>query len=194
MNPRITLCACFITLALAWAVAPAAAQDVPSVSASELRELCDRGRCRRDVTTQVRLADGQIQEERITEHRPAILRHSLSLMLGEHLEAVADFNDGQFIGWRETERRESSRNVVLNLKLDQTESDGSVSVEIRNNGRQPVKLNLFVRTAGSPQGEYTSSCPIIAGGTAYEYWSRPIVELIVGEAMLVSNDGALQCN
>ncbi len=189
-----TITACFITLVLSWAAAPAAAQDVPSVDASELRGLCDRGLCRRDITTQVRLPNGQVQEERITEHRPAILRPSVSVMLGEQLEAVADFDDGKFVGWRAPERRESSRNIVLNLKLEQTESDGSVSVELRNNGRQPVKLNLFVRTAGSAQGEYTSSCPIIAGGTAYEYWSRPIVELIVGEAILVSDDGALQCN
>lgn len=170
------------------------AQNAPPLDARELRELCDRGRCRTDVVTQIRLADGEIQEERITEHRPAILANSLSIMLGEQLQAVADFNDGVFRRWREPERREPSRNAVLDFKLAQTESDGSVSLEVRNNGRDPVKLNLFVRAAGAAQGEYTSSCPVIAGGSVYEYWSRPIIEVIVGDAILITDNGALQCN
>lgn len=193
MNLR-TVIICLVTLVLAWAGAPAAAQDAPSLEAWELRELCDRGQCRSDVVTQVRLANGQIQEERIAEHRPAIVPHSVSIMLGEELQVVADFDDGVFQRWRAPERREPSRNTVLDLTLGQTESDGSISLEVRNNGREPVKLNLFIRTAGSTQAEYTSSCPVIAGGSVYEYWSRPIVELIVGDATLVSDDGALQCN
>ena len=185
---------CIVTLVVAWAAAPVAAQEAPSLEPWELRELCDRGQCRSEVLTRIRLANGQVQEERITEHRPAILSHSVSLMLGENFQAVADFDDGVFRRWRAPERRESSRNTVLDLKLEQTDSDGSISLEVRNNGREPVKLNLFIRTAGSTQAEYTSSCPVIAGGSVYEYWSRPIVEVIVGEASLVSDDGALQCN
>lgn len=189
-----TVIICLVTLFVAWAAAPVAAQEAPSLEAWELRELCDRGECRVDVVTRVRLANGQIQEERIAEHRPPIVSHSISLMLGEAMQAVADFDDGVFQRWRAPERRESSRNTVLDFKLGQTESDGSISLEVRNNGREPVKLNLYIRTAGSTQAEYTSSCPVISGGSVYEYWSRPIVEVIVGEAALVSDDGALQCN
>lgn len=184
----------FQFLALAWVAGAALAQELPVVDEGELRELCLRGECRFDVVTSVRLADGQVQEERITQHRPAILANSLSIMLGEELQAVADFDNNQFIRWRAAERREPSRNAVLDFKLTQTESDGSISLEVRNNGREPVKLNLFTRAPGAAGAEYTSSCPVIAGGSVYEYWSRPVVEVIVGEAVLVTDDGALQCN
>lgn len=172
---------------------PLSAQQLPEVDERMLREMCLRGECRFDVVTRVRLADGQTQEERIPQYRPAILPNSLSIMLGEELQAVADFDDNVFRRWRAPERRESSRNAVLDFKLAQT-SDGSIALEVRNNGREPIKLNLFIRAPGAMAGEYTSSCPVIAGGSVFEYWSRAVAELIVGEAVLVTDAGALQCN
>lgn len=170
------------------------AQDEPPAAPADLEAYCESASCRQNMVVRVRLADGRIQEETAPLYRPAVTRQSVSVLLGEDIRAVPEFDDGTFLGWREAERRESSRNTVLTFKVTQMESDGSISAAISNNGDDPVKLRLYIRTPGSAQGEYTSSCPVVAGGTVYEYWSRPVVEVIVREASLLTDDSALMCD
>jgi hypothetical protein len=167
-------------------------QDLPPADGPALEEYCRNAPCRRDVVTQLRLADGRIQEESKPLHRPALTRGSLSIMLGEELVAVPDFQDEQFRGWRQPERREPSRNPVLTFRVVQ-ESDTSVSASISNSGPDPIKLRMYVRSPGASDGEYTSSCPVLSGGTVYEYWNRPVVEVIVVEAIVLEDD-ALLCD
>lgn len=178
----------------AWLLlAPAAsAQNLPPADGPELESYCRSTECRRDVVTQVRLLDGRIQEESKPLHRPAITRSSISVLLGEELQAVPEFDGQIFLGWRAPERRESSRTPVLTFKLNQ-ESDGSISVGISNVGPDPVKLRMYIRTPGAREGEYTSSCPVLAGGAVFEYWSRPVIEVIIQEAALL-RDAALLCD
>lgn len=170
----------------------ASAQNLPPADGPELEQYCRTAQCRRDVVTQVRLVDGRIQEESKPLHRPAITRGSISIMLGEELQAVPDFDGETFLGWRSPERRESSRTPVLTFKLAQ-ENDGSISAAISNVGRDPVKLRMYIRTPGAREGEYTSSCPVLAGGAVFEYWTRPVIEVIVQEAVLL-RDAALLCD
>lgn len=178
----------------AWWPPPAAAQGQVPTAMPELERYCQQAPCRRDVAVAVRLADGRVQEESRPMYRPAIARDSLSVLLGEELEAVAEFDGGQFLGWRETRRRESSRTPVLSFRLSQAEGDPSVSLQVSNAGGEPVKLRLFTRTPGAVTGDYTSSCPVIAGGTVFEYWSQPVIEVIVTDAILLGDDGALLCD
>jgi hypothetical protein len=175
------------------AVDTPAQTDLPT-SPADLAAYCQRQPCRKDAVVQVRLPDGRVQEERSTLYRPAVTRGSVSIPLGEELRVVPDFDDLDFQGWRAAERRESARTPVLTFKMTQSTSDGSVSIGISNSGREPVKLRLSIRSAGAAAGEYTSSCPVPAGGTVYEYWSQPVVEVIVNEAALLSDDAALLCD
>lgn len=188
--------ACLVALMMVAAGAmhaPRGHAQAPPTDAAGLAEYCQRQPCRRDVSVRVVLADGRVQEESRPLHRPAILRESISVLLGETLDAVADFEDEQFRGWRAPARRESSRTPLLTLRLEQSAGDGSIAVAISNAGRDPVKLRLYVRTPGALEGEYTSSCPVPGGGTIYEYWDRPVIEVIVREAALLP-DAALLCD
>lgn len=171
----------------------ARAQRDPPPAAGDLAAYCQTVACRQNAVVQVRLPDGRVQEERSTLYRPAIVRNSVSVLLGEEIRAVPEFDDDQFLGWRAAERRESGRTPVLVFKVAQA-GDGSVSIGISNSGREPVKLRLSIRSAGSASAEYTSSCPVLAGGTVYEYWSEPVVEVVVREATLPTDDAALLCD
>lgn len=190
-NPILRLSCAFVLLPAATAVH---AQTEAPRTLPELESYCERAPCRKDMAVRVRLTDGRIQEESAPLYRPAVTRNSVSVLLGEEIRAVPEFDDETFLGWREAEQRESRRNIVLTFKVTQMDSDASISAAISNNGEDPVKLRLYVRTAGAPEGEYTSSCPVVAGGTVYEYWSRPIVEVIVREASLLTEDSALMCD
>ena len=170
------------------------AQPEPPPGSAELEAYCQRVACRRDHVVRVTLPDGRVQEETSALHRPAITRNSLSVFLGEEVTAAADFDDLEFLGWREARRRESPETPVLTFRISQSSTDGSVAAAITNRGRNPVKLRLHIRDAGAPAAEYTSSCPVLAGGTVYEYWSRPTVEVIVREASLLTDDTALMCD
>ncbi|MBX3725542.1 MAG: hypothetical protein KF823_06450 [Xanthomonadales bacterium] len=180
--------------ASAWLPGQTVAQGQVPTALPELERYCQQAPCRRGIAVSVRLEDGRVQEESRPLYRPAIARDSLSVLLGEELEAVAEFDGSQFLGWREPRRRESSRTPVLSFRLNQAAGDPSVSLQVSNAGGEPVKLRLFIRTPGAATGDYTSSCPVIAGGTVFEYWSQPVIEAIVTEAVLLGNDGALLCD
>jgi len=188
----------FLSAALACAVLAvdeAKAQRDPPVLPADLATYCQAVACRQNSVVQVRLPDGRIQEERSTIYRPAIVRNSVSILLGEEVRAVPEFDDDQLQGWRAAERRESARTPVLTFKLAQeTGGDLAVSLVISNSGREPVKLRLSIRTAGSASAEYTSSCPVLAGGTVYEYWTQPVVEVVVREATVPTDESALMCD
>lgn len=178
----------------AWPAGQAHGQGQVPTTLPELERYCQQAPCRRDIAVSVRLEDGRVQEESRPLYRPAIARDSLSILLGEELDAVADFDGSQFLGWREPRRRESWRTPVLSFRLSQSEGDPSVSLQVSNAGGEPVKLRLFIRTPGAATGDYTSSCPVIAGGTVFEYWSQPVIEVIVTDAVLLGDDGALLCD
>lgn len=183
-----------VPCAMLFLPALARTQSEPPVTANDLEAYCRNAPCRENMVVRVRLADGRVQEETAPLYRPAVTRQSVSVLLGEEIRAVPEFDDETFLGWREARRRESSRNLVLTFKLAQMHSDGSLSAAISNSGDDPVKLRLYIRTPGSAEGEYTSSCPVVAGGTVYEYWSRPVAEVIIREASLLTEDSALMCD
>lgn len=183
-----------LALVAAGAPAPAAAQGQVPTAMPELERYCQQAPCRRNVAIAVNLADGRVQEESRPLYRPAIARDSLSILLGEELEAVAEFDGSQFLGWREVRRRESARTPVLSFRVSQSPGDPSVALQVSNAGNQPVKLRLFIRTPGAATGDYTSSCPVIAGGSVFEYWSQPVIEVIVTDALPLGDDGALLCD
>ena len=184
----------FIAIALQVVPVTALTQDESPSALTDLQAYCENAPCRENMSVRVRLADGRIQEETAPLYRPAVTRQSVSVLLGEEIRVVPEFDDDTFLGWREAERREPRRNAVMTFKVTQIDSDGSISAAISNSGNDPIKLRLYVRTPGVVDGEYTSSCPVVAGGTVYEYWSRPIVEVIVREAFLLTDDAALMCD
>lgn len=184
-----------LILVLPWALAPAVAQEPPPTGAPEMAGFCAGvPECRRELHTPVRMADGQQMTEHLPVHRPAILPGSLSVMLGEQVEAVPEFGrGGQFRKWREARRRDSTRNLIIRFQLRQ-DNDGSIAAQIDNETGDPVKLRLFVRHLGSGEETYISSCPVAANGSIFEYWAEPVVELLVRDISLVSDDAALLCD
>lgn len=179
------LLSCFSNVVYGQGEAPAGLED--------LQAYCQNAPCRQNAVVRLRMADGRVQEETSILHRPAITRGSVSILLGEEIRVVPEFNDESFTGWRAPERRESSRNAVLTFKLAQG-GDGSISAAITNSGEEPIKLRMDIRPIGASDSEYTSSCPVVAGGTIYAYWEQPVAELIVREALLLSDDMALMCD
>jgi hypothetical protein len=171
----------------------AEAQDQTPTTFDDLQAYCESAPCRQNAVVRLRLPDGRIQEETSILHRPAITQRSVSVLLGEEVRAVPEFDDETFTGWRTPERREPSRNAILTFKLEQA-ADGSISAIISNTGDEPLKLRMDIRPIGASQGEYTSSCPVVAEGTIYAYWEQPVAELIVHDAVLLSDDMALMCD
>lgn len=183
-----------IVVFLLLAAMPLRAQDPPRAGSPEMARYCSTTTdCRRELHTPVRMADGQVMTEHLPVHRPAILADSISIMLGDEVQAVPEFSRGQFREWREVRRRDAARNAIISFQLRQ-ESDGSIAAQINNDGTEPVKLRLFVRHLGSGDETYISSCPVAANGSIFEYWPEPVVELLVREITLVNDDAALLCD
>ncbi|MCK9488919.1 MAG: hypothetical protein M0Q42_05890 [Xanthomonadales bacterium] len=183
-----------LAMAMAMMAAPALAQNPPLAGSPEMTRYCTATPdCRRQVQTSVRMADGQVMTEHLPVHRPAILADSISVLLGEEVQAVPEFSRGQFRQWREARRRDEARHTIISFELTQG-TDGSIAAQISNNGEDPVKLRLFVRLLGSGEEAYISSCPVAGNGSMFEYWSEPVVELLIREITVVNDDGALLCD
>lgn len=169
------------------------AQTIAPNDPTALASYCRGKPCRQNASVSVRLGDGNLLVEQLDLHRPKIAPGEISVLLGETVTAVPDFDRDVFGGWRESRRQERRATPVLTIKLSQG-GDGNIVAEIANTGNEPVKVRLFTRVAGSAGDTYISSCPIAGNGRVYEYWSEPVAELIAREASLVSDDAALMCD
>lgn len=196
MNLPVFLLWRLLVLAGLLVAMPAQAQRLPPdplPSSSELESICRSEPCRRNQRTQVRLADGRIQEESADLYRPQVRESSVSVLIGEEVEVAAEFRRDEFAGWRVARQRENSRTPVLRIQLAQ-EDDGSMAAAIGNTGRSAVKIDLYLRAPGSGQYEYTSTCPIPPGSTVYEYWNQAVVELQVRSLRALPDDAAHLCD
>lgn len=159
-----------------------APEPIPGLD--ELASLCTREDCRRNLVLQLRLAGGDIHQERVELYRPAIGSDSVSILVGDEVRVVPEFARNNFTNWRERRRRELPNTPILSFRLRQN-TDGTMAAALGNSGQSAVKIDLFVREPGSDRFQYRSTCPIPAGQTLFEYWDEPVLEMQVRSALIL---------
>jgi hypothetical protein len=165
-----------------------APEPIPGLD--ELASLCTREDCRRNLVLQLRLADGEIHQERVELYRPPIGSDSVSILVGDEVRVVPEFARNNFTNWRERRRRELPNTPILSFQLRQN-TDGTMAAALGNSGQSAVKIDLFVREPGNDRFQYRPTCPIPAGQTLFEYWDAPVLEMQVRSARVLPRNANL---
>ena len=180
--------ALLLALALAAPAGPAAAKSTAPADA-RLAEACKSRPCRRDVDFSLRLADGSSRRFRYPFMPPALQRMYLTVLPGETVEAVAEFKDGRFAGWRAPVAGERQPKVQLRIRLEQAK-EGGMLARVENLGSEWVKPKLFYTPSPEDsEGRPTSSCPIGPGMSGFETWPGAFFQLgIIGAELRKASD------
>lgn len=183
---------------LAAAMRPAAAGE-PAKNADEenLDTYCETSvePCRKHLRIVLRRKEGEAYDETFALLPPAVQPGMLSIHPGETVRAVAEFENGEFAGWRTPKADEPADTQILTISLEQIENDAGMRANVGTNTGPALKLRMgLVRIDGDDSAESTSSCPLAeGGGHTFEMWPYPIFVLLVADATRPAKDDGMVC-
>lgn len=155
-----------------------------------LEEFCEKEACRRNFRVVLRTESDTIDQV-IELYAPVVQGTQISLLPGDKVYVEAEFNDDMVTKLTQvSEIVNAEKTIVFDFK----QMDGKVDMmlSIKNPFEKFIKFNLdMVDFAGQPH--QTSSCPVLAGGLAFEAWPHPIPEIIVTNVMFLNDGEPLVC-
>jgi len=196
--------------------AGAVSEDIPkgqieaeAAAAHELAEACARSACRTE-SRELRLKSSAGGEWGIkTQLFPYTDKGQILLYAGETIEVefAADgkaMDKPRFLrvvapgGGQNDPVPSPDPNVTatMTLELKQMENKPDMTLIIRSTLGFMIKYDayMFVPTKDGMRSIYTSSCPIIPRGSAYETWPQEIAMLALTDFRVVSERDAGSCN
>lgn len=122
---------------------------------------------------------------------PAQSNGVVTILPGETVYMSGDFVGGKLIlpvvGF---ERPEGEH---LAFTFEQQEGEPSMMLSVKNTYDQRIKYRALMMGPESEDLYKTSSCPVIAGGGAYEMWPHPIFQLMILEARTMDESDSMVC-
>ena len=87
---------------------------------------------------------------------------------------------------------ESVLNPEKTVTFEFSETDHGTMLSVQNPFEQPIKYHInMVDFSGN--FHQTSSCPVMAGGGAFESWPHPIPQLVVSNFRFLGDDQGFTC-
>ena len=88
---------------------------------------------------------------------------------------------------------ESILNPEKTVTFEFSESEYGTMLSVQNPFEQPIKYHInMVDYSGN--FHQTSSCPVMAGGGAFESWPHPIPQLVVSNFHFLGEDQGFSCS
>jgi len=176
------------------ALATACANSNPMASETlqqlELETYCqDNPNCRRNVQISMETDSGPF-ETFLTEYWPAVGDSGISLLPGEELFVEVRIEDGIVLGFKQvTEIIDPDR--TFTFRFVQEHGIGMM-LSVQNPFDQPIKYSIdMIDFQGT--SHQTSSCPLVAGGGAFESWPHPIPEIHITNFRVLSESDGFVC-
>jgi hypothetical protein len=171
--------------------------DADEARAKALAEACARSTCRSE-SREIRLRSTTGGEWGLTTQLfPYVDDGQIILYPGETIE-VEFAADGKAMDKPRFARVVGSSAVVppkegvavFSFELKQLDGKPDMMLTIKSTLGFPVKYDAHMFTFGKdgPQSAYTSSCPIIARGAAFETWPHEIGMIVLTDFRVVSQD------
>lgn len=185
MRLSAILCSGLLT---ACAAAPPGA-DVPE---DELLTACGTvlQDCRGPHTVRLLKSDGSMHEVAFEIDVPVVQNDGfVTLYPGETVHLEAEVLGDEVVRLTSVpEVRDPDRTITLEL----SQSDGEVDMFFvaKNPFPRPLKYRMGMQVLDRDGLFATSSCPVVAEGSAYEMWPHPIFQLVLADFHLLPADTA----
>lgn len=163
------------------------AADSASPDAAEQAQACRDAACRGRTTIKLKLASGELLQRQFDWFNPVVQGTSISILPGEELFIEAEERDGFLVDLKQVERNENPAKTLV-LKFWQDPGQVDMVLAVSNPFGKHLKYRLNLMGADSDTLSPASSCPVLPGGSAYEYWPRPIIQLLLSEPRLIAGE------
>lgn len=171
---------CVATIMMAFLWTGLSSQPSAAVTAAEqaekLKELCKRTKCRPPGVIKLR-TQGRVTE---FEHAgaPYVEGNVVIVMPGDAFDIELDFStDGKLVQ-ASLPNDAPRKDHRLHIEFNQSQEDESMLLSIRNDTAATIKYKAVMGLLDGRIVE-TSSCPVMAGLSAFEVWPHPISQLIL---------------
>lgn len=179
-----------LVLILSACQSPPHPPDNTNPERSNLEQFCETHDCRRDVTLRLNTDEGRI-EEVLPLFWPAVMDDHISLLPGDALFVEAELAGATVVGFKAVDTIRHPENT-LTIRFGQMEDGMNMVLNVHNPFRQRLKYRIdLVDFAG--EAHPTSSCPVMAGGDAFEMWPHPIPEMILTDFHLLAASVDMAC-
>lgn len=188
-HKRIALTAVLLPLLIAGctntAVKPADDNELQSHRLS-LTDYCLDNSCRTNHTVRL-LTERGLLEQTLEQYWPAIMGDNLSLLPGDTLYIEAVVMNGVVSGFYQVDQIQDPDSTLV-FEFSQLD----MMLTVKNPFSQMLKFNAdMVDFQGNLHP--TSSCPVMAGGNAFEHWPHAIPELRLSNFRTLEATDSVNC-
>lgn len=198
LSPAHSLTAAGLLLLAACAGAPAGrmpADADPAIAVQQQAEteqrMCAAAGCRHDVTIRLQRRDGSRYERSFATFPPSVMGGNVMIVPGETLHIEAEVEGDRLIGLQIVETVRHPERTVTARFVQQ--DDGSMLLHLQNPFDRPLKFHMALMPLSTDRLFRSSSCPVIAGGSAYEHWPFPVFQLLLLEPRLLAESAETVC-
>ena len=154
-------------------------------------EVCQITRCRPASTVRLMRKEKYFEVE--LPQAPIAFQGSINIIAGEKLYIEADDSEDKLSNMKVVDSIDKQNKTILvefrQEKMKEKEGVWLMTFMINNPYKRMLKFKAGIHPAGKDKFYKTSICPIPPGGSNYETWPYPIVQLVLFDFELVKTDG-----
>lgn len=185
-----------IMLSAGWltacSVTPVGGPDsMKDTSVEEFKRLCATKLegCRGPHTVRLLKEDGAVHEISFEIGVPVVQGNLVTIFPGETIYLEADLEGDRVVRLRAVSEMVNP-DRTMTFSFSQSEGETDMLFKASNPFPRPLKYRMGMERLDRDGLLSTSSCPIVAGGSAYEFWPHPIFQLVLTDFRLLDEDGS----
>jgi hypothetical protein len=169
----------------AWVFSPGLVLAKTKARSQTLERICEHTLCRQPQTIRLIRDDGSVFESSFDVENPIVRKGWVSIFPGETLFVEADRDENRLVNLRAVKQvRDPDRTLEFRFWQDKPD----MFLKVNNPFPKTVKYHAVMMLLDGDKLYKTSSCPVLAGNTAFERWPHAVFELLLFDFRLVVDD------
>lgn len=153
-------------------------------------KLCPNNDCRGPITIKLTKEDGSIFERKYDYLYPIVQSGAITVLPGENIKITGAFENNKLTQIRAL--KESDQGIPL-ITFSFNQQKTTMLLTVVNNSKQSIKYHLAMMPLKEGKLIKTSSCPVLAGTSAFETWPFPIYQLVIVEISCIETTKKMKC-
>jgi hypothetical protein len=168
------------------------AQEPPADEQQRLaRKMCAETKCQRNLRITMKGKDGQVFDQTFEAFPAVVQPFGFMVVSGQTVHIEADIVGGRLTNLVAVEAVVNPDKTIT-AKLEQVDGKGMV-LTVNNPFDKALKFNMGIMPLDGEKLYKTSSCPVVAGGAAFEMWPYPIFQVALGNGRLLEKSDRATC-
>ncbi|WP_317933543.1 hypothetical protein [Halioxenophilus sp. WMMB6] len=162
----------------------------------DLLEYCKTTACRENTQFKLKMEDGSSYEYRGAIDPPIVQPDLITLYPGEDVFIEATIEGDRLVDMVVVpEVKSPEKTITMKFWQEPSMADGTdMLLQVDNPFEKFLRYELGMMTFDAEELQYTSSCPVIPGGSGFEHWPYPIFLMAFANLRLVEiNDEEVTC-